>query len=106
MGEKEFIASISELKKAEEEKQKIIGQALKEKEAGLKEARHEAGSIVNNAAKEAGQLKEEILAKARKDIKLEEDRILGQAKSEAEKMKAKKLGASEINKTAKSLLGA
>ena len=88
--EPSFMDTIEEVKKAEKEAKKARGDARAEADNIILKGKEEAGELRVKSEHEVTDLKNEIIAKGKKETDKEADKIIAKAKEQAKKVGAKK----------------
>jgi len=69
-----FVDALSEVRRMEEEAEKLINEALRNKEKTIENANKKANEIIEKATEEAKKIASEADAKIKKDIEAEKQR--------------------------------
>ncbi|MBI4044487.1 MAG: hypothetical protein HY392_02165 [Candidatus Diapherotrites archaeon] len=104
MDESAFFEKLSDLGKAEKEKQKALLQAQSHAADILKEAHLKAQKIAEKAEEDSVKIQDEELAKAREEAAVEEKKILKKAQSDAEKIRESRIQRETAKKLAQKVL--
>ena len=105
MEESAFLEKISELGRAEKQKQKMLADANEKAVEIVKEAQIKAQKIGEKAREEAVRVLDGLLAQAAKEAVEEEKRILNRAKAQSAKFSEKTVSGAVAKKIAQKIIG-
>ena len=100
----EFEAIVSDIQEVEQRSATQTEEARKRKELAISRARGKATEMLSKLELEAKELKASLLAKGRKEIEAEENRIISDAESQAAKLRKAKPSVTFLNHLVEELI--